>query len=98
MSIKCGEITNHDCLFNDLSTEIYDKYTEIGMELGLNYEYLQNELETGDFRMKQGSKKAMKMLQLWKQSATKENFTYAVLADALEKRGFHKVANEYCYM
>ena len=41
--------------------------------------------------MKQGSKKACKMLQLWKRSATKESFTYAVLADALEKNGFQNL-------
>ena len=47
--------------------------------------------------MQQGSKKALKMLQLWQQSVDKDDFTYSVLAAALEKRGFRNCAHNYCY-
>ena len=95
--MKSGPITDPDRLLNDLSAYIYDKYTEIGIELGLDYRVLRNELETGEFTMHQGSKKALKMLQLWRNSVKEDNFTYAVLAAALEKHGFGHCANKYCY-
>ena len=81
------QITDPDCLFSDLSKDIGEKYDQIGIALGLKYKDLENELETGEFKMKSAYKKAMKMLHLWKESATEE-FTYAVLAAALEKNGF----------
>ena len=47
--------------------------------------------------MQQGSKKATKMLQLWRDSVREDEFTYSVLAAALEKQGFRHLAREYCY-
>ena len=85
--IKCGQITDPDCLFSDLSKDIGEKYDHIGIALGLKYKDLENELETGEFKMKSAYKKAMKMLHLWKESATEEECTYDVLAAALEKNG-----------
>ena len=82
------QITDPDCLFSDLSKDIGEKYDQIGIALGLKYKHLENELETGEFKMKSAYKKAMKMLHLWKESATKEECTYDVLAAALEKIGF----------
>ena len=64
------------------------KYKEIGIDLGLQYDVLTNELETGIFTMLEGSKKAMKMLQLWRSSVDEDDFTYSRLAAALEKNGF----------
>ena len=96
--VKPGQITGPDRLFSELSTDIGDSYMDIGIELNLTYKKLHNELETGEFKSKRGSEKAMKMLQLWKESATKENFTYAVLAAAFEKKGLTRCAEQYCYI
>ena len=95
--VKSGQITDSDRLFNDLSVHICDKYTEVGLELGLPLEVLTNELETGILEMATGSKKALKMLQLWRQSVKAEDFTYSVLAAALEKQRFQCYAHKYCY-
>ena len=95
--IKSGQITDPDYLFNDLSDEIGDKYLKIGLELKLTYKSLTNALDTGVFQMKPANEKAMKMLHLWKESATEETFTYAVLAAALEKYGLKSCAEEHCY-
>ena len=92
-----GQITDSDRLFKNISIEICTKYTEIGIELGLQSIVLTNELETGAFMMLPGNRKAMKMLQLWRDSVNKDNFTYSVLAAALIKHGFHRCAYEYCY-
>ena len=95
--MKPGQITDSDRLFNDIAVDISDKYLELGIELGLQGKVLTNELETGKFTMQQGSKKALKMLQLWRDSVPKDDCTYSVLAAALEKHGFQRCAHEYCY-
>ena len=95
--MKSGQITNPDSLFNALSLEIHDKYMEVGIELGLYHTVLHNELETGDMLMKRGNLKAMTMLHLWRKSVGEDDFTYSVLAAALEKHGFLRFAHEYCY-
>ena len=96
-SVKSGKITDPDRLFNNLAKHIFERYTEVGIQLGLTGEVLTDELETGEFRMLQGSRKALKMLQLWQQSVTEDDFTYSVLAAALEKEGFTNCADMYCY-
>ena len=95
--VKSGQITDPDRLFNNLSVHICTKYKEIGLELGLRNEVLTNELETGILEMATGSKKALKMLELWRQSVKAEDFTYSMLAAALEKQGFQCYAHKYCY-
>ena len=95
--MKFGQITDPDRLFKDLAEFIFDEYTEIGIELGLKINVLTNELETGEIKMLKGSRKAIKMLQLWQRSVGEEDFTYSVLAAALEKQGFQNCANKYCY-
>ena len=95
--MKSGQITDPDRLFNNLSVHICTKYKEIGLELGLSLEVLTNEVETGILEMATGSKKALKMLELWRQFAQPENFTFSVVAAALEKQGFWRCAHEYCY-
>ena len=95
--MKSGQITDPDRLFNNIAKFIYDKYTKIGTELGLEYKYLRDELETGKYTMLQGSEKAAKMLQLWRESVSKDDCTYSVLAAALIKHGFQRCAYEYCY-
>ena len=44
------------------------------------------------------SSQSLKMFELWKQSVTEDNFTYSVLAAALEKHGFRRAAHKYCYV
>ena len=93
-----GQIKKPDRLFNDLAAHIYTKYMAIGLELGLKVTVLEDELETGVFASSQGSKKALKMLQLWQNDVTDDDYTYSVLAAALEKHGFRRVADRYCYV
>ena len=95
--MKSGKITDSDHLFIDLAIQIHNKYTDIGIELGLESKVLSNELETGKFEMLQAHKKAIKMLQLWQAYVSEDDFTYSVLAAALEKHGFHQCAQKYCY-
>ena len=92
-----GQIKNPDRLFNDLAAHIYTKYMKIGIELGLKSRVLEDELETGRFGSLQGSEKALKMLQLWQNDVTEDDLTYSVLAAALEKHGFRRFADTYCY-
>ena len=96
--IKSGQITEPDRLFSDLSKDIGEKYYRIGIALGLKFKYLENELDTGVFKMNPADMKAMKMLHLWRQSATENEFTYAVLAPALEKEELQHCADKYCYI
>ena len=97
--VKSGQIVDPDRLFNDLSFVVSEKYKVIGVDLGLNYQSLCNELETGKYEMKRGNEKAMKMLQMWQQSSSQgeDRFTYSVLATTLEKYGFHEAAQRFCY-
>ena len=94
--MKSSKITNPDRLFNDLSIEISEKYHQIGIELGLQSKVLTDELETGIFKMLKGSEKALRMLQLWRDSAHEDKCTYSVLAAALEKHGFQRCALHCC--
>ena len=96
--VKSGQITDPDRLFSDIANYIYDNYINIGIELGLKFNVLENELETGQMRTLQGSKKALKMLQLWRESVKDNDLTYSVLAAALEKHGFENCADKYCYI
>ena len=86
-----------DRLFNALSVGICNKYIEVGIQLGLTGIVLINELETGDLKTQQGNRKALRMLQLWRESVGEDKCTYSVLADALEKQGFQRCAHIYCY-
>ena len=95
--MKSGKITEPDSLFKDLSLDIHHKYKEVGIALGLQYKVLTNELESGVMLMGKDSDKAMKMLHLWRDSVSKEDCTYSVLAAALEKQGFLRCAQKYCY-
>lgn len=95
--LKGGPIQDFSKLFNDLGMDISDKYEEVGLELGLPYNTLRSELESGHTLMLQGHKKATRMLHLWKESADEESFTFKVLAAALEKRGLQRCAYDHCY-
>ena len=95
--MKPGKITDSDRLFMNLSTEICNKYIEVGIELGLTSKSLINELETGVMQMQPGNRKALKMLQLWRDSVVDKDLTYSVLATALENQGYRRLANKYCF-
>ena len=97
MVVKSSQITDPDRLFNDLSLHICDKYMQIGLELGLRIEVLTSELETGTLMILQGRRKALRMLQLWRDSVGEDECTYSVLAAALEKHGLRRCAQQYCY-
>ena len=92
--VKSGQITDPDRLFNDLAVHICDKYMQIGIELGLGIEVLTSELETVILRER---RKALRMLQLWRDSVSEDKCTYSVLAAALEKHGLSRCAQQYCY-
>ena len=94
-SVKSGQITCPDSL--SLALGFQHIYIEVGIALGLQHNVLTNDLETGYMLMQSGSKKALKMLQLWRDSVGEDNFTYSVLAAALEKHGFQWYAQKYCY-
>ena len=94
--LKSGPIKDPDRLFNNVAMDIGSKYKEVGIELGLTYTLLNNELDTGAFMMFPASKKAFKMLQLWKDSVAEEDLTYSKLAAALEKNGLKRCASMYC--
>ena len=96
--IILGPITDPDRLFNDIAVDISSKIFEIGIDLGLKLNDLTNELESGKFMGQPESRKAIRMLQLWQQSVVEYDFTYSVLAAALEKRGFRACAHKYCYI
>ena len=93
--MKSGPIEDPDRLFNNLAKHIGDMYKEVGVDLGLSFKELENELETGALAMKPASKKALKMLHIWKDS--EEDLTYSKLAAALEKNGFTRCADDLCY-
>ena len=95
--VKPGPIEDPDCLFNDMSKDIGDKYGGVGIDLGVAYQTLRNELETEQFNMHPANEKAMRMLQIWKASVAEEDLTYSKLAAALEKNGLKRCANKYCY-
>ena len=95
--MKSGKIADSDRLFIKIAATICQKVEEIGIELGLSGTVLTDELETGKLADKQGSKKAIKMLQLWKSSVDEDKFTYSVLATALKNQGFTNIADEFCY-
>ena len=96
--VKSGPITDSavDLLFLHLAVDVSRDVIAIGVELGLPYKVLWNELETGKSEMWKGSDKALKMLHLWRNSVPKDDCTYSRLAAALEKRGFHDAALKYC--
>ena len=94
--MKSDQIRDPDRLFNNIAEKIATKPKEIGIELGLAISVLTNELETGEMRMKTGSKQALKMLELWQKSTNEDDLTYSVLAAALKKHGFVDCADKYC--
>ena len=96
-TVMSGTITDHSRLFNKIAKQIYKRYTGVGIQLGLTYEYLENELETGEIKMQPGNIKALRMLHLWKESVTEDECTYSMLAAALESEEYKKCAYEHCY-
>ena len=73
------------------------KYTELGIELGLNYKWIQSNVEN-KASMTRDNLKALHILHEWRSRAGPE-FSYAELAKALEadQIGLRSVAVEVCY-
>ena len=80
-----------------MSKDIGDKFEDVGIDLGVAYQTLQNELEMVQFNTLPVNKKAMRMLQIWKASVAEEDLTYSKLAAALEKYDLKYCADKYCY-
>ena len=95
--VKSGAIKDPDRLFKDMSKDIGDKFEDVGIDLGVAYQTLQNELETVQFNTLPVNRKAMKMLHLWKDNTTEGDLTYSKLAAALEKNDLTHCADKYCY-
>ena len=92
--LKSGKTTDPDRLFKDIALDISDKFMTVGVELGLKYKVLKDELET----LGKGSSKAMKMLHLWRDSISEDDCTYSALAAALKMCRLHRFAYKYCYI
>ena len=96
--MKPGSIEEPDRLFKDLAQEIGAKYEEVGIDLSLTFRDLHNALDTGSSATLPAHKKALNMLMLWRDKSPEKDFTYAILATALEKNELQRFADKYCYM
>ena len=96
--LKPGSIKDPDPLLKELAQGIGGKYNEVGIDLGLMFKDLQNALETGPSMMLPANQKALQMLNLWRDKTPEMDFTYSILATALEKNGLQRLANKHCYM
>ena len=96
--VKPGSIKEPDSLFNQLAKNIGDKYKQVGIDLGLTFMDLHNQLETGHTLMLPANEKALKMLMLWRDNSLEKDFTYVILATALENHGLTSFADKHCYM
>ena len=73
------------------------KYTELGIQLGLDYKWIQSNVENKP-SMNKDHLKALCVLHEWR-SRSGEEFGFAELAKALEAKeiGLNSVAMEICY-
>ena len=73
------------------------KYTELGLQLGLSYNWIQSNVENKT-SMTRDNLKALCVLHGWRDRAGEE-FTYSELARALEVEevGLRSVACQICY-
>ena len=95
--VKPGTIKDPDRMFKDMPRDIGVMYENVGIDLGIQYQTLQNELETVQFNTLPAYRKAMKILHLWKDNTPEGELTYSALAAALEKNGLIHCADKYCY-
>ena len=91
---KSDSITGDKVLLA-VAMEVSDKWSEVGVSLGIGYKILQSTIgnlgtSAPDHR------KAFLMLQEWKSRAA-ESFTYNTLASALEENGLNSCALKFCY-
>ena len=96
--LKPSPIQESDVLFKELAIHIGTKYKEVGVNLGLSYTKMDNEVDTPLLMQSSPSKRAVKMLQLWKDSVAEREFTYAKLATALVDNGLKRYADIHCYI
>ena len=96
--VKPGSINNPDIMFKELAQDIGNKYTQVGIDLGLTFQDQQNALDTGPYAMLPADQRALKMLNLWREQSLDKDFTYSILATALENNRLKRSAEKYCYM
>ena len=84
-----SDITDRDLM--SISHACGSKYVDLGIGLGLNYSTIMNRL--GAHEGKSEHLKAFEVLQEWKS----RDFSYDVLAQALEDIGLGRTALKYCY-
>ena len=77
----------------EISKKVGSKYLDLGIHLGLDNNTVQNAIgnETPDY------KKSFQVLQDWKKRAGND-FTFTVLAKALEDMGLTTDAQQFCYV
>ena len=80
-----------------IADAVGSKYTELGIELGLNYKWIQSNVEN-KASMNRDNLKALHILHEWRMRAGPE-FSYVELAKALEadQIGLRSVAVDVCY-
>ena len=80
-----------------IANAVGSKYTELGLQLGLNYNWIQSNVEN-KANMTKDNLKALCVLHGWRARAGEE-FTYSELARALEVEevGLRSVACQVCY-
>ena len=80
-----------------IADAVGSKYTELGIQLGLYYKWIQSNVENKS-SMTKDNLKALGVLHEWK-ARTDEEFGFAELAKALEAKeiGLKRVAMEICY-
>lgn len=92
--LKEGKIAGGDKFLMDLAREIGGKWEEVGVALGVGFKALKSVMSSEG--AKSDHMKAFYMLQEWSDRAA-ENFTYEMLASALESAGLNTCAHEHCY-
>ena len=80
-----------------IADSVGSKYTELGIQLGLDYKWIQSNVENKP-SMNKDHLKALCVLHEWR-SRSGEDFGFAELAKALEDKeiGLNSVAMEICY-
>ena len=92
---RTGDINDQTLLA--IAEDVGSKYTELGIKLGLDYSWIQSNVENKP-SMNKDHLKALHILEEWK-SRSGEEFGFAELAKALESdvTGLNRVAVKFCY-
>ena len=92
---RTGDINDQTLLA--IAEDVGSKYTELGIKLGLDYSWIQSNVENKP-SMNKDHLKALHILEEWK-SRSGEEFGFVELAKALESdvTGLNRVAVKFCY-